>query len=81
MNKSIAVLLIIFCSVLLFSACGPKVQDQTLRYGIGTGWYHADKSSEEMLQDFDECHSKALQEDNNPLITQDCLRDKGYILK
>ena len=81
MNKSITVLLIILFSSLLLCACRPTVNDQTLHYGIGAGWYHAEKSSEEMLQDFDECQSRAKQEDNNPLISNDCMRSKGYILK
>jgi len=81
MNKIIKTLLIMVFSSLLFCACGPTVKDQKLHYGIGSGWYHPEKSSDEMLQDFDECQLKAKQEDNNPLITQDCLRSKGYILK
>ena len=80
-NKSITVLLIILFSSLLLCACGPTVKDQTLHYGIGAGWFHAEKSSEEMLQDFDECQSMAKQNDNNPLISNDCMRSKGYILK
>ena len=84
LNKSITVLLIMLFSSLLLCACGPTVKDQKLHYGLGTGWYHAEKSSEEMLKDFDECQSMARENgpsEYNPLITQDCLRSKGYILQ
>lgn len=81
MNKDFTVLLIILFASLLLCACNPTVKDQTLHYGFGAGWYHAEKSSEEMLEDFDECQSMSRENDNNPLIANECMRSKGYILK
>lgn len=61
--------------------CRPSVQDHTLHYGVGAGWYHEGKSSEEMIKDFDECRALARENDNDPFVENDCMKSKGYTLK
>ena len=71
--------------ILLFSffACGPVIQDHTVRSpaSLGAGWHHEGKSSEEMVHDYDECESLARQNDNDPFVKSDCMKQKGYVLK
>ena len=80
-KKIVTLPLIVACGALFLCTCGPTIKDQTIHYGIGAGWYHEGKSSEEMLKDFDECQSRAKQNDNDPLIGNDCMRSKGYVLR
>ena len=70
-------------SASLLFACGPVVQDHTVRpvTSLGAGWYHEGKSSEEMLHDYETCESLQRQNDNDPFVKNDCMRQKGYVLK
>lgn len=65
----------------MISACRPSVQEQTLHYGIGAGWYQEGKTPQEMINDFNACKSLARENDNNPFIENDCMRSKGYTVK
>ena len=82
LNKIQKLCLMILFSSFLF-ACGPEIQDHTIRSvtSFGLSWYHEGKSSEEMLQDYDECQSLAREKDDDPFVKSDCMRQKGYVLK
>jgi len=82
LNKIHKLFLIILFSSFLF-ACGPGIHDHTIRSvtSLGPGWYHEGKSSEEMLHDYDECQSLARQQDDDPFVKSDCMKQKGYVLK
>jgi hypothetical protein len=34
-----------------------------------------------MLHDYDECQSLARQQDDDPFVKSDCMKQKGYVLK
>jgi hypothetical protein len=70
------------CVVLLLCICGcrPVVQDDTIHYWTGTGWYHEQKTPEEMMKDLDDCETLARQKDD-PFLKKECMMDRGYELK
>jgi hypothetical protein len=82
LDKIHKLFLIILFALFLF-ACGPAIQDHTIRSktSLGAGWYHEGKSSEEMLHDYDACQSLARQKDDDPFVRNDCMKQKGYVLK
>ena len=82
LNK-IQIVFLIFLFSAAFSACGPSIRDHTISAPIsfGAGWYHEGKSQEEMLRDYDGCQALSRQKDNDPFVTSDCMKQKGYILK
>jgi|WetSurMetagenome_2_1015567.scaffolds.fasta_scaffold100473_2 hypothetical protein len=81
--KRIHTLFLIILCFSFFSACGPAVRDHTINSAtsFGAGWYHEGKSPEEMLHDYDVCQSLARQKDDDPFVKNDCMKQKGYILK
>jgi hypothetical protein len=82
MIKVFQCFLVVLSFSLLF-ACGPEIRDHTIRSrtSLGPGWYHEGKTPEEMRRDYDECQSQARENDNNPLVKDECMRGKGYVLK
>ena len=60
--------------------CAPEVQDNTIQYWTGTGWYQEGKTPEEMSKDLDECEALGRQQDD-PFVRRDCMRDRGYVLQ
>lgn len=69
--------------------CAPAIQGQKVGVGwTGQGWYHHNKSQQEMWQDYNACKAQCFQSSMKPIgaavvdsavCETYCMQGKGYV--
>ena len=76
---------LILVSIIFLCSCGSLFQEQDEQYYlVGGGWYHPDKTRQEMDRDYQECHSVACNAPStyNPTTVEThCMCGRGYVWK
>lgn len=77
-------LFILILFLFFISSCAPVIQGGHAKYWTGQGWYHPNKTDQEVWQDINQCQAQSMTargDANQTLVEIYCMQGKGYIWK